>query len=558
MPEADNVIGEITLTAKAQSASSHTKDTASAGAIQNSSFQQPGLTSYTPLDSLSGTGSFMSKAEVLATRKKKLTYDFKRDGLADSKIKGLLKFSDKIRKSIPVTSNLGNFYELLNLRLFNLTPGMSKALFPSIEKNAIIANSMRPETQDKNNETAFNMAQIDLLYPGLIDPYIQKINTKRADVINKSVAVTDLLTKGRIGTAEFYNLAKAAGPDVLNKVKDSASAAAIAPLMLTLKSSTIGPALDALGRAFDSQTMSQEQINSLRQIGIAPVSASYNASPALRFNAIIVPAMKAHGYDTSVAQKKYLNTFFKGSKYQPALQPLIDKLSQIEDYSKRYKQIANDPRNSVAYIAANDTSLATMQGNASSNEGVLEGAGSAARFLVTKAGPVLNFKTNHPMVDFVSPLAAPIAFHFLSKKIAPHLAGISHNFVKTALPKIREAALAGLAVIGAGVEGYACRKPIKHLLHKVWTSKPMHDYSIPPGGEYHAVLDPYAYNQPAFEVAPMPAKQATHDTPTPVFIVNAGDVHNATAKALANQLNVQAGPTGFNPHLTLSMPSANH
>lgn len=51
--------------------------------------------------------------------------------------------------------------------------------------------------------------------------------------------------------------------------------------------------------------------------------------------------------------------------------------------------------------------------------------------------------------------------------------------------------------------------------------------------------------------------QPRHHGAVPVYIINAGDLHNATAKAIANELEgVQFGPTGFDGSFSMPIPSA--
>ena len=601
MAETDDITGKKNLQEKAKPADHQTPNADSAGASQDMLPGQP-LMFYRPINQLTSANGNLATVQKLTDIKQNIIFEMEENGLAAPSINMLWQYADKMRKYVHGTSDLGNFNGLYNLSYLGLNPKMSEKLFPTIEENAVIADHMSGEGMEAINKTAFTMAQIDQQYPGLINLSTNQINTKLADVVNKNVAYAKLLKHGAVDESQFYSLNEAAGPDVLRRIQDSETAAAITPVLIAVKSPMLGKALDALDQAFNPQKLSQNQIRALHQIGVTPGGALYKTSSIEWFYKILIAAMEAHGYNTAALQQQFLDNILKGSKYKAALQPLINKLPQIEYYSRQYQKTANNPHNRFPYLAAQDPALAMQQKAANRNAGWLNLTNPISRVLVTKAGEILNFESNHPFGGLVALLAVPTAIKHLSKKLQPKIFDVvseSRKFgrakfndfrkifskvarfskvavedgavvdaAEAAAPEIIAssassgpigwAVLAAISALAAVPVAYIYRKQIIRYARTLQRSKPATDYSIPRGGEYHAVLDPFAYHRTVFEVAPVPEKHEVHNEPMPVFIINAGDMHNATAKDFANQMQVQIGPTGFNPHATLSMPSGNH
>lgn len=517
-----------------------------------------------------------SEAKATLVVKNELKYQLKKSGYTPQAIKAMSAYSQLLRKNIRGTSALGNLNEILNLtRLYKKLSNIDQIL-PNLLRQSIIADNVSGE--DSIDQTAFAMAQVG------------KVNTKELAALYHTIALTKLATNGAIDENIFYARAVAAKLDVGSQITSADSGEMVAAMLAMMKSGAVAPALTAIGQAFKPKNLTPNQRAALNKIGIIAGEKNYNQSPAAWFNTTLLTGMDNKGYNTSRKQQAFLNEVLKNNKYAKPLKPLLNQMPRIDDFLSQYNQEAKNPVNQFNNIVEDDPILRDNAVGSAAQSAWLMTPKFVANVVGKTSDAVLNFKVNHPVEALMAEgIGGAPLLHMASQKVGNKISPYAKDMVKigankswnllknaykfsrSAKIKVKlpeaifeaegaEAIEAGfltvpvdalvislLPLIVAGAFAYAYRKKIKKNIGK-WI------VNNPPGG-YAGVLNSSAHSHSGFSrvVPPKHVEQRRKDIEHEVSLP-----HNSITKSMAQKLQVQTGPTGFDYTFSLTLPSGTY
>lgn len=494
------------------------------------------------------------------------------------------KIASAQQVQIKGTTLLSNLQTMEDLSRILYDPALAMKMLPVALKAAVRDTNIGDDSPTGIDNAATNMANAATKPTAVLNPATKKLNENLFQQIMNGIANVTLMTTGTVKAKKFLGIMAALPASVLSQIKTQQDFAALVPMILAMKHSSLAPALTALGQVFAPGTMAPQTTAALQKIGLKPGAALYASSPDVWFQTKLIPALVAHGYKTAAAQQAFLGTALGGTKFFPALQSLLASLPQIETNMHNYQKTAANKRDTFDYIDSTSVVLNVNSATVAYQSLFLTVGKLTSPTMIAGIGKLVKAVnlTNaeaqaHPDVARAGVAAAGagaaalgVAYKVKSVKKAVSVITKTGRFIgrilggsgeaegieavgETALVESGPYGWLALGLLAGGYEVYEHRKAIGNFLFGGGQAAPPAPPTPAP-----------TFTPQAGETGYPPVFMADKDHPLPVYLVganyvtveNPGDIHNGTIKALTTHLGgVQGGLSDFNYDHNFIAPS---